>query len=195
MSLKKKLVAAKVKLDDIEVSGEDLIPPKLIITQPKAQTVAEVLKKLYVKHQGTLQAQHIVDEAKKGSSPLHDYFDWDVKTAANRYWLSQARSLVRSVKVTYLEDPNPQSPKRAVISMVRDDGSRTYGGILTALSTERIRMGMIAKELKIIEQSKDRLKSYGEMSALIPELTSVVAKGQEMLAKAAKANSKAKKAG
>jgi hypothetical protein len=185
MSLKKKLVAAKVKLDDIEVSGEDLIPPKLIITQPKAQTVAEVLKKLYVKHQGTLQAQHIVDEAKKGSSPLHD----------NRYWLSQARSLVRSVKVTYLEDPNPQSPKRAVISMVRDDGSRTYGGILTALSTERIRMGMIAKELKIIEQSKDRLKSYGEMSALIPELTSVVAKGQEMLAKAAKANSKAKKAG
>ena len=29
------------------MSGDDLIPPSLIITQPKAKTVGEVLKKLY----------------------------------------------------------------------------------------------------------------------------------------------------
>ena len=178
---KKKIAAAK-KQHLAEELVEDLVPDQLIPTTPKAKLYKEELNRLHLKYGGRLTAQDIVNEAKKKDSPLHDYFDWDVKQAAQKYWLSQARSLVRVVKVTYLNDPSPQQPKRAVVTVVRDDGSRSYSGILSALSTERSRMALIAREIRTIKGCKDRLKAYSEMIQLIPLLNEAVEQGEELLA-------------
>lgn len=48
---------------------------------------------------GVLTPSAVVRDAKRKDSPLHAHFEWDVKRAAERYWLDQARALIVSVKV------------------------------------------------------------------------------------------------
>jgi len=46
-----------------------------------------------------LTAETILDEAKKKSSPLHNFFDWDNTTAGEKWRLQQARILINEVKI------------------------------------------------------------------------------------------------
>ena len=50
------------------------------------------------KEQG-LTAENLIKNAKKKSNPLHELFDWDIKSSAEKWWLYQARVLINEVKV------------------------------------------------------------------------------------------------
>jgi hypothetical protein len=169
------------------VVKEPLVPDNLIITTPRAKMYAVELEKLNQKYD-VVTPEVIVNEAKKQGPghPLYDYFDWDVKSAAKKHWLNQAREIIRIVKVTYLEDPTPQFAKRGIVTVVRDDGQRTITGIQSALATERTRMAMIARELSIIASCKERLKAYAEMQQLIPLLNHALEEGSVLLGKVEK---------
>jgi hypothetical protein len=152
-------------------AADPLIPPTLIVTGRKGKIYARELSRLelvYGKHNVTPQV--VVKEAKKERSPLHDYFDWDIRTAAEKHWLAQARALVRVIRVTYIDDPGPQRSKRAIVTTTRDDGKRGYTGILSALSSQEQRNQLIQQELRIIHGCKERLKGYREMVQFLPQL-------------------------
>ena len=48
---------------------------------------------------GRLTPSVVVTDAKKKTSPLHCLFVWDMKTAAERYWLDRAREIIQNVKL------------------------------------------------------------------------------------------------
>lgn len=48
---------------------------------------------------GRVQPQTVLDAAKAKSHPLHPLFDWDVKRAAQKFWLHQARLILGAVTV------------------------------------------------------------------------------------------------
>jgi len=76
-----------------------------------AQTVGEELERLRKKHGGTLTTAVVVVEAKKKSNPIHNEFDWDDKTAAKQYRLTQAGYLMRAVEIE-LTRPDTEEPQR-----------------------------------------------------------------------------------
>lgn len=54
---------------------------------------------------GRLDHDDVLAEAKKKSSPLHSYYNWDVHEAAREHWLAQTRVLLRryyTFKVEYV---------------------------------------------------------------------------------------------
>lgn len=53
---------------------------------------------------GRLTADAIVDDATDPSSPLHDKFDWNDRTAAHAYRVHQARAIIQSVSVRQLSE-------------------------------------------------------------------------------------------
>jgi len=70
---------------------------------------------------GRLYPADVVNAARPKSSPLHRYFDWDDRSAAEKYRLDQARALIRSVQAevritsgvhfavpVYVRDPRAQ---------------------------------------------------------------------------------------
>lgn len=63
--------------------------------------VLDRLKLLADANGGRLIAQAVVDDAKDESSPLHAHFTWDTDKAAAERWLDQARTLIRSVEITF----------------------------------------------------------------------------------------------
>lgn len=79
--------------------------------------VAGRLANIY-RAKGKLSEGDVLADARKKSSPLHSFFEWDDTAAAERYRLEQAASLIRRVKVTVIpaEDADPVQV-RAYVAM------------------------------------------------------------------------------
>jgi hypothetical protein len=80
---------------------------------------------------GQLTPAIVVADAKDETSPLHALFDWDVTDAAEKWWLAQARQIIRSVKLVitteevtvktphYVRDPSVPPDAQGYISIAR----------------------------------------------------------------------------
>jgi hypothetical protein len=70
------------------------------------------------KRDGVCTPKALVDESRDEAAPLHDVFEWDDEAAAESYRVEQARSVIRSVVVTY-EESKPR--EIAYLSVVSGD--------------------------------------------------------------------------
>ena len=135
---------------------------KVVVTGVSA-AVATRLAGL-VSTNGKLLAKDVLDDARDARSPLHDYFQWDDTAAAEAYRLSQATALIRRVKVTILDDSNPEPvrvqvryytaekdvlPPAVAAGADEDEGS----GSGAYISIERI-VGNSAYESNLIESMR-----------------------------------------
>lgn len=78
---------------------------------------------------GRITPEQVIEDARSPDSPLHAYFEWDVDLAAKQYWLDQARTLIRSVKIVtreerktvvsvgFVRDPSLDSTEQGYISV------------------------------------------------------------------------------
>lgn len=72
---------------------------------------------LAAKNNGVIKPQDVVDEARDKKSPLHDYFDWDLKIAAQKHWLHQARLLIGSIIIDVRVKKNKIKEYKAAYSL------------------------------------------------------------------------------
>lgn len=89
------------------------------------------LKKLADLGGGRLTPDSVVEDAKSPRSPLHDWFEWDDTEAAHQWRLTQARELIRSVRVEvqtehrtvstvrYVRDPNAGNDEQGYVEVAR----------------------------------------------------------------------------
>ena len=68
-------------------------------SQKKAQKYGEELNAIAEKNEGKIKPQDVIERAKVKSSALHDYFDWNNDTAAEKHRLWQARNLINHITV------------------------------------------------------------------------------------------------
>lgn len=108
--------------------------------------VIERMKKLE-NEQGELTTEVVLKDAKKSSSPLHEYFDWDDKEAAHNWRTEQARRLIRSVRlvihetetkvrsVAYVRDPSKGQSEGGYVSTatLRTDKQRARDALVYEL--------------------------------------------------------------
>jgi len=73
------------------------------------------LDELYNTH-GELTEEIVLKAARKVSSALHDYFEWDNTKAAEQYRLQQARAVIINVKVTVMASSGEEITKRVYAS-------------------------------------------------------------------------------
>lgn len=74
---------------------------------------------------GQISARRLLDDAKLARSPLHSLFNWDLKHAAERWWLHRARLIIGAVtiQVTY-EHSVVKSPCYVVDTSAKGEGYR-----------------------------------------------------------------------
>ena len=136
----------------------------------KAQVAGEHLASL--SKDGRLTPALVVRDARSKSSPLHNEFDWSVKSAAKKHWLATARRIINSITVAVtvsssiepisvqayvnvpVELPSPSAPKRVYMStrLLADDQelqSIALEEAMKSLNAWRRRFAHI-KELKSI---------------------------------------------
>lgn len=102
----------------------------------KREAIAARLEKIAGLNGGRITPDAVLLDAKSPKSPLHDQFDWDDSTAAKSWRLSQARELIRSIRVEittdtrivstvrYVRDPSAGEAQGYVeVAKLRDDKS------------------------------------------------------------------------
>lgn len=72
-----------------------------IYSNKDAAMIGPVLRSL--SEQGGVTARDVLDTARSKNSPLHSYFLWDDKVAADEFRLEQARRMMRSIRIRYVD--------------------------------------------------------------------------------------------
>lgn len=98
------------------------------------------------KENGRLTPEDVVAFAKRKDSPIHEFFEWDVKKAAYAFWLAQARELITSVMVV------TSTEKTSVTSVYYVRDPRCAGGEQGYVSTDTLRTDAdMARDVLIAE--------------------------------------------
>lgn len=100
-------------------------------TRSSQDAVRKRLEEIAARSGGRLTPQAVVMDATDPKSPLHTHFEWDVDKAAQRHWLDQARTLIRSVEVVvrtdrivirapyFVRDPNAAAGEQGYLAITR----------------------------------------------------------------------------
>lgn len=112
------------------------------------------------KQQGLLTPETVVSFAQAEDSPLHKYFTWDDTAAAERWRQEQARKLIQSVNVTFLDDEGVEQSCRAFVNVKpdedeQDDAIAGQGYISLARSAKSG-----SYQLQVLEYAKGQLKQW-----------------------------------
>lgn len=117
----------------------------------------EIIKRLQMiekNNGGVLRPSDVVADAKNIDSPLHEMFDWNVQSAAQKHWIDQARRIITSVKVViqhdhssisavyYVRDPSAKANEQGYVAIksiasdidkAREVAAREFSSAMTAL--------------------------------------------------------------
>lgn len=110
---------------------------------------------------GEIRADDVVAAAEPENSPIHDLFEWDDEEAGARYRLSQARTLIRSVRVQYIA-PEPVVREIRAIEYVRNPllAAKEQGYMRTGVmrSQEEVAQAALRAELERVASMVQRTR-------------------------------------
>jgi len=127
------------------------------------QEIGEALETIRLENGGELHPQAVVADARDAKSPLHRYFEWDDKKAAEAHRVDQARALIRSVRVI---DDNDEKARPAFLSIRNDDGV-AYRSIRDVLNSRDLRQ-------RLLEQAERDLESWTQRYRELREIVEMV---------------------
>jgi len=132
------------------------------------------LETVRVLHDGVIRAGDVVDWAKGNpDSTLHKQFQWNDSVAAEKYRLSQARSLIRLVVTV----PHREAVKsRAYVSLPQDRS--TAGGGYRAI---REVMSDPERRAELLQQALNDLAAFRRKYADISELSVLFGQADKLL--------------
>jgi hypothetical protein len=144
----------------------------------------EVIEEIVAIQKGQgLTAETLLDEAKKKSSPLHEFFDWDDSSAAEKFRLQQARILINEVKIIVdSKEMYAFENVRVVVTQASEDikeqTAREYKPIVEILNKEEYRLQVIKQALENISYWKEKYSEYSELKPIFLSIDKVKKKWQ-----------------
>lgn len=133
----------------------------------QAQVYGPHLERLQKNKGDKLTPSDVVKDAKKKSSPTHNFFEWDNKDAGNKWRKYQARHLLNSIEVIIKEYPS--EPVKLFYNVVNGDDSEDQQGYVTiekVMSQEEYRKQIIEHALRELRGWEKRYRIYNELSHL-----------------------------
>lgn len=133
-----------------------------------AQAAGEELHRIY-EDKGCLEPKDVVEESRPVEAPLHDCFDWNDETAAEKYREVQAGQIIRSVVVVREEEQRLPVEVRAFVNV-----QKTYHPIEVVVNSEEQMLELLntaLSELKAFERKYSNLKQLSALFDVIHNLT------------------------
>jgi hypothetical protein len=119
-----------------------------------AQVAGEHLESLVEKYNEHLTSEEILADARRAQSPLHEAFEWDDSTAAEKQRRSTARGIIGSLVVkTKNSDPKKRRQTRAFVFVkVPKHGRKCYMPVRSAMAQPELKAQVIEQAYKRLEQ-------------------------------------------
>lgn len=139
------------------------------------KTVKELsdrLKLIRKQNGGILTSAMVVKDAKDPKSPLHRHFDWDVQSAAEKYWLQQAGVIIRCVMVS-VEVNGQDIATRAWVS-VRQSEQREYMPLAEVEQNPALRSQVLLDARESLVGWLNRYETYKELFGAVSSVRKAV---------------------
>lgn len=148
------------------------------ISDAKARRYGERIAKL-MEGTGYTTPRIVVNDARDPKSPLHDYFEWDQKVAAEKWRIEQAGYLLRHISIEVLG--NDKQEIRGFYSVTPSSDMhasepKVYVSLNTILTDKDKRDEVIAYALRELNGWMQRYNQYKEMKHLIKIMSVEVTK-------------------
>lgn len=108
-------------------------------------------------------AEAILADAKSPRSPLHSLFEWNNSRAAHEYRLEQARAVIRSVRVVYMDAGIVERQIR-LATFIPSRGA--YVSQARVLDQKAIRKEALALALRDMEAFERRYQEYVDIAEI-----------------------------
>lgn len=128
------------------------------------QKIGEALTKLSANNGGHLVPSAVVEAARDAKSILHRHFEWNDKTAADKFRVDQARSLIRSIHV---ESPDSESGVARAFLSIREKSGVSYRTIEDVLSSADLQQRVLAQAEKDLLAFEIRYQNLEDVCGLI----------------------------
>lgn len=129
-----------------------------------AEVVGNTLEDIE-KNAGAVTKELFLDASRPDSSPTHSLFDWDDKSAAEKYRLVQSGRIINNLVVTIKKSKNddPIATKAVVNVSVKDKEKATFVSTIKAMSDEGQRNNVLRRALHEMQAYEDRYRSFKEL--------------------------------
>lgn len=139
---------------------------------PAVQAELEAIEK----HHGKLTAKLVVAHGRRNpDSILRKYIDFEkIEESAMKWWLQQAREVIRSIYVYVVEQPDLK-PVRGWVNIVEPRADQrkleyAYVPVQQALSDNRLTEQLLNKAIAEIEQWRERYKTLVAYSKIFAKV-------------------------
>jgi hypothetical protein len=132
-----------------------------------AQVAGEEISRIRERRGRFFQTSDVVESARSPKSPLHQEFEWNDKRAADSYRLEQAGYIIRAI-VERPHDKPDQSPVRAFVSVIPDDGEKpNYTTTAFAFSDPHLRQQVLDQAFADMRSFEKKYQQFLDLSETV----------------------------
>lgn len=135
------------------------------------QKIGTALAQISEQQKGRLTPPAVVEAARNNRHPLHKFFEWDDKIAAESFRLEQARTLIRSVAIVGEGDADPAP---AFLS-IADKGGTSYRSLGDVLDSADLQNSVLAAAERDLAAFERRYRSLSDICQIIRDAREKVA--------------------
>lgn len=133
-----------------------------------AQKVGELMEKLERSKNG-LSPSSLLEASRKDGTLLHEYFDWDDTSAAEKWRMSQAQGLILNVRVVIKEtDSDHEIKERGFVPTT--DRKSAYVSLQTAFSNEEWKKSLLNQVKTDMETFIAKYRRLQEVQSVIAQM-------------------------
>ena len=152
--------------------------PNSKLNKTQVEIVAAQLDRIQHKY-GYIKPKIVVKEAEAAASPLHNFFTWEDRDAASRWRESEARDLIRAIRIVRSDMPLSEQPiVRKYLSVsateeeTRFDGS-AYLPMDEIMKNEDYQQQALNSAMDELRQWKERHDGLKEFFGVYAEIESI----------------------
>lgn len=138
---------------------------KLKMSVPVEDAAAE-LDRIFREH-GEIDPQTVVDESRPEGAVLHNLFDWDDASAAEKYRLTQARFIIRNI---VQEEETAEGP---VVVRGYHSTERSYLPTTVIMSDADMREMLLDRALKELEEFQAKYRHLAALAGVFEAIEQV----------------------
>jgi len=135
-------------------------------TDKDAKVIGNYLSKAFP--DGSPDPETIVDIAKDKKNPIHKYFDWDDKKAAEKWRILQAQRMIQMVYIELTPEVDLRQWESVVV-----DGKRRYQDSRTIRNAPDLVDQVIQSALLQLEYWQKKYSIYSSLKPLVADITKV----------------------
>lgn len=166
MAAKKKCVKASSKL-----TAKRRGP----VNKKDVAAVERALERIRRKNNGLLTPEAVVAAAHSPKSVLHKYFEWDAKRAAQKYWVFQAREVIKCIQYHVTTEGEDEECVRVDTFVSVDNNGelpkavtgRGYVRLETAVTTPTFSDQILQDALRDATLFRERYKRFSEVVTVL----------------------------